>query len=312
MTSGVGDGGMVVAPDGLVGSVDTPEACSSSHIAAAKTSKSGNASRSATTPVLKVSAYDSAPTPRGSLPMRQHREHLQHPPRQDTASKGPGILALVIHPLTDDGLQQQPPGDPAAEQRPSDVRALALRLAVSVAICRSRRPGSDSPRGSGTAICAIRLPCWVRAPGGATRRGHRSAPWCPRPVRHGCGAAHAGPGRHRQQDIVHRRGVGVRDLLDLVEGGSDQGEGTVGTDHAVQAGLGCRRFGEELAGRRPCRPQLLHGGPGAGKGGECAGEPRWRWPRWLSARSSPADGKGKVSRGVPVEQARPARYRARR
>jgi hypothetical protein len=42
---------------------------------------------------------------------------------------------------------------------PRDVRALAFLVAVSAAMRRSSSPASDSRIASGTAICAIRLPC---------------------------------------------------------------------------------------------------------------------------------------------------------
>jgi hypothetical protein len=67
-----------------------------------------------------------------------------------------------------------PVGDDADVERPRvrqrAVRALAFRLAVSAAIRSSPRPGSDPPRGSGTAISAIRLPCC----GPCTRRRGRN------------------------------------------------------------------------------------------------------------------------------------------
>jgi hypothetical protein len=80
-------------------------------------------------------------------------------------------------------------------------------------------------------------------------------------------------GRGRQEDVVDRRPVAVRDLLDRLEGGSDQGEVAAGTDHPVEAGRGRGLLREELAGRRPRRPQPPHGGPGPGKHPECGGEP---------------------------------------
>src|SRR5215212_1211165 len=65
----------------------------------------------------------------------------------------------------------------------------------------------------------------------------------------------------------------MRDLFDKVEVAADEREVAVGTDHAVQACLGCRCFGEEFAGRRPRRAQLPQGAPRTGQHRERAGEP---------------------------------------
>jgi hypothetical protein len=150
---------------------------------------------------------------------------------------------------------------------PSEVRVRAFFVAVSSAMRPSRSPAS----------------------GVSQRKRHRHLgdqvallrPAHPRPKRDGYVGSHRGvldrlapateeraqaAGRGGQEDVVHRRRVGVRDVLDRIEGRADQGEFAVRTDHPVEAGFGRGLLGEEFAHGGPRRVRVPQRGPRTGKG----------------------------------------------
>src|SRR6266498_2420413 len=195
----------------------------------------------------------------GLLPdERQHREHLEQPGSRKverclwTREVGAGH----VHALTVDELHDRPagdsPSDSAVEEDPQ-VRVtprLALRgLGRDLAEPASRIGLTD---GEWDDHLADQVPPRIAALLLVERHGNVDRD---DDTFDGLSTAAEelaqAAGDHREQDIVHLRVVRVCEFPDEVDPAADERDGTVRADSTVQARLGPRLLGEDLAHRRP-------------------------------------------------------------
>jgi hypothetical protein len=137
---------------------------------------------------------------------------------------------------------------------PPGTRCLFFRSEVSAAISRSRRTGSGTPTGIGTAIIPSRFPRAGPRCCPCRETGRRPATPHPRRVLRGLTAEPQPASDGRDEHVVHRRVGRVRDHLGEVQVAANERESAVRPDCVAEARRGCLFAAQRLAQGGPSLP----------------------------------------------------------